>query len=173
MAPLILHRFFQALIFVDSHSIINSYSFYLQIILFNSKMAEYSEADVILAVQDVQNGWSLKKAAQRYGVPMTTLRRRIKGTEPRQLAYRYRTKLSTTQEDRLANWVVTQSLLANPPTHEVVRLFAQRMLTANSNDLRIGKHWLQCFLKRYPSIRTQRKRCIDSRRINNATEEVL
>lgn len=115
----------------------------------------------------------MRKASKRHGVPRVTLQRRIEGIEPRRLAFRHRMKLSSTQEDKLANWVIAQSFLANPPTHEAVRAFAQRLLNANGDGMLIGKTWLRRFLRRYPSIRTQRKRRINSRRINNATDDVI
>ncbi|KAK1854692.1 putative transposase [Colletotrichum chrysophilum] len=89
-------------------------------------MKQYTEDEVIQALNDITNGVSSRTASRRWGVPRSTLISRIKGHQPRQEAF--------------------QDL--------------QRL-------------WVDGFMRRNPSIKVQRSRSIDSRRVNGASTEVI
>ncbi|TKW51383.1 hypothetical protein CTA1_2149 [Colletotrichum tanaceti] len=59
------------------------------------------------------------------------------------------------------------------PTYLQVKLFAERILQAIGDTEPIGRGWISAFLKRNPSVKVQRSRPIDSRRINGASTEVI
>lgn len=44
-------------------------------------MPSYTEIDIQNAIRDIQSGTSRRVAAQRYGIPRTTLNDRINGAE--------------------------------------------------------------------------------------------
>ncbi len=133
-------------------------------------MPNYSENDVLAAID---NGVSVRKASREYGVPRTTLHDRIIGIRPKSIAHQHTQKLSTVQEDTLARWVTTQSLLGQHPDHQELRRYALIMLKAAREPEQLGKRWVNRFLRRYPAIRVMRKRAIDFRRINGATPDVI
>ena len=51
-------------------------------------MAKYTENDVLNALADIQRGMAAAKAAKLWSVPRTTLRNRLRGTEPLKVAMR-------------------------------------------------------------------------------------
>lgn len=136
-------------------------------------MARYTEDEVNQALESIANGQSLRLASAQWGIPRSTLRHRIQGTQPRSTAASSRQKLSPVQERHLVDWVQVQAALGLPPTHQQVREFAERVLRLQGGHQTLGKNWFQAFLRRNPSIRAQRARPIDLQRINGASTDVI
>ncbi|CCF44775.1 transposase [Colletotrichum higginsianum] len=107
-------------------------------------MSAYTEYEVNQALEAVANGQSLRKASIEWG-----------------------------QEAKLAEWIRIQHALGVAPTHLQVKLFAERILHAMGDTEPIGKGWITAFLNRNPSVKVQRSRPIDSRRVNGASTEVI
>ncbi len=63
--------------------------------------SSYTEEDINNALLDIENGLSIRRASTRWGIPRMTLFHRKHGTQPRNLAYQPRQKLSKIQEDHL------------------------------------------------------------------------
>jgi 4-hydroxybenzoate polyprenyltransferase len=63
---------------------------------------EYNEQDIQQALNTITNGMSQRKAELEYRVPRATLQNRIKGHISRQEAHVPQQRLSTVQEQRLA-----------------------------------------------------------------------
>jgi len=135
----------------------------------------YVEQDIKDLIAEYDKGTrSLRSLAQEFGIPESTIRSRLSGTQPRRDASEWRQALSRIQEDRLTQWVLIQAALGVPPTHGQIRLFGNRILeTQGHPDIRLGRHWMERFLKRNPVLRTQRTRRIDSARVNGATGPVI
>ncbi|KAK6222765.1 transposase [Colletotrichum tabaci] len=136
-------------------------------------MSQYTEDEVNQALEAISNGQSIRKAAQQYGVPRTTLQHRLQGTQTRASAFSDLQRLTVSQEAKLAEWVRIQHALGLPPTHQQVKLFAERILHAMGDTQPIGRGWMQAFIRRNPSVKVQRSRSIDSRRVNGASTEVI
>ncbi|KAF4939519.1 hypothetical protein CGCF245_v003739, partial [Colletotrichum fructicola] len=68
-------------------------------------MKQYTENEVIQALNDIKNGISTRTASRRRGVPRSTLISRTKGHQPRQEAFQDLQRLSAGQEASLATWV--------------------------------------------------------------------
>ncbi|KAK6225250.1 transposase [Colletotrichum tabaci] len=136
-------------------------------------MSQYTEDEVNQALEAISNGQSIRKAAQQYGVPRTTLQHRLQGTQTRASAFSDLQRLTVSQEAKLAEWVRIQHALGLPPTHQQVKLFAERILHAMGDTQPIGRGWMQAFIRRNPSVKVQRSRPIDSRRVNGASTEVI
>ena len=132
-------------------------------------MPGYTNEDIQNALQDIKNGFSQRKAAERNGVPRQTLRDRIAGALPHSEAHKHQQKLSEAQERDLRDWVLIQHALGFPPTHTQVREFAHRIAKNNGYNEPIGKHWLKNFLARHNKMKTVRHRKIDTARFNGAT----
>jgi hypothetical protein len=149
----------------------------IELIFYNtivqSNMKQYTEEDVDSALQAIAMGRSLRKAALEWGIPRTTLRDRIDGTQPRSVAFSGLQRLSKVQEDHLTQWILTQEALGLPPTHAQVRTFVSRILATKGDDSALGKRWLDGFLRRNPVIKTQRSKSIDSKRVNGATTDII
>ncbi|KZL80512.1 putative transposase, partial [Colletotrichum incanum] len=95
----------------------------------------------IQAQEAVASGISVRKTAQTYGIPYTTLQRRLTGAQFRAAAFSDFQRLSISQEAKLASWVQVQADLGLAPTHQQVREFAQRILHAMGDTQPLGKRW--------------------------------
>ena len=135
----------------------------------------YVEQDIQDLIAEYDRGLrSLRSLAREFGIPESTIRSRLSGTQPRRESSEWQQSLSRIQEDRLTQWVLTQAALGVPVTHAQIRLFGNRILKAQGTpEIRLGGHWMERFLKRHPVLRTQRARRIDSARVNGATSPVI
>ncbi|KAJ3453209.1 hypothetical protein MRS44_018864 [Fusarium solani] len=130
----------------------------------------YTEEDVIQAVLDVtDNGLSQNQAAQKNGVPQTTLSDRLRGlpsksevTQPAQL-------LSKSEESRLVTWILRQEALGYAPSHSQVRATVAALLRQQGRERPIGVHWLARFIKRHPNIKTKVGKRQEAARFNSFT----
>lgn len=136
-------------------------------------MKPYTEEDVEQAIEAIVNGQSLRKASLEWGVPRTTLSDRLTGTKPWKQAFSGLQKLSPSQEDHLAQWVLTQDALGLPPSHLQVKQFAERILQAKGDSRPLGKRWIRSFLARYPAIKVRRSKSMDSKRVNGASTDII
>ena len=136
-------------------------------------MKQYTEDDIQEALDAIAKGISIKRAASNCGIPRSTLQERLSGRQPHQQASASQQRLSPTQEDHLAQWVLTQAALGLPPTHSQLKEFAQRVLDTQGDPQPLGKRWIQGFLRRNPSLKTQRSQSIDSHRASNASTDTI
>ena len=155
--------------FINFHLFLTRFSIYI----LQSKMTNYTEDEVNQALEAIANGQSIRIAARNWGIPRSTLRSRITGTQPRAIAFASQQKLSPTQESHLVEWIQVQAALGLPPTHQQIREFAERILRLRGGPQTLGKNWFQAFLCRNPSIKVQRARAIDSQRINGASTDII
>ena len=65
-------------------------------------MPAYTEDAFTAAINAVNTGTPVKRAACDYGIPMTTLRHRLAGRQLKTIVYMSQQKLSLIQESRLA-----------------------------------------------------------------------
>jgi 4-hydroxybenzoate polyprenyltransferase len=68
---------------------------------------------------------------------------------------------------------LTQEALGVPLTHGQIRQFATRLLEIKGDHKKLGKRWIESFLRRNPILRTKKARNIDSTRVNNATTAII
>ena len=136
-------------------------------------MKQYTEYNISQAIEAITRGQSIRRAALEWGVPNATIRNRLQGAQPHGEAAQGQQRLSKTQEDHLAQWVLTQAALGLPPTHSQLKTFAERILAVREDTRPLGKRWVRAFLKRNPSIQVQRSRTIDSKRVNGASTEII
>ena len=136
-------------------------------------MPQYTEDNIIQALNDVTNKKPIRQAAREWGIPYPTLRNRLNGIECHSNASESQQRLSRVQEEYLTQWVLTQEALGLSPTHGQIREFTQRVLAIKGDHQPLGKRWIQAFLRRNPILRTKRARTIDSQRVNSATTLVI
>ncbi|KAL2130364.1 hypothetical protein VTI74DRAFT_6546 [Chaetomium olivicolor] len=142
--------------------------------LWEQAKGAYDEAGRLSqALQALQKGRGLRKVAQEWGIPKSTLHNRQQGTQTRSTAFESLQRLTAAQEDRLAHWVLTQEALGKPPTHAQIKELAQRILDARGDPTTLGKRWITRFLDRHPVLKTKRPQRIESARVNGATIEVI
>lgn len=137
------------------------------------KEKQYTEEDVEQAVAAVQAKASIRKAARAYGVPKSTLYRRLQGDLPIRQSQEPYQRLGPAQEKGLADWIRIQASLGLSPTHAEVRFFAEEILRREGTQQALGKRWVSRFLQRYPEIRVGRGRRIESARVKGATTAII
>jgi transposase-like protein len=91
-------------------------------------MAQYTEADIQRALTDIENGVAIATAATRHGIPRSTLRDRISGSQHHKTAHNNSQRLSLEQEEHLSRWILRQEALNYAPTHAQVRAIATGVL---------------------------------------------
>jgi hypothetical protein len=136
-------------------------------------MRQYTEEDLLSALNDVRNGKSLRQANRDWGVPVSTLQNHTKGTESHAIAAESQQRLSKIQEEHLTARVLAQEALGVPLTHGQIRQFAGRLLKIKGDHRELGKRWIEGFLRHNPILRTKRARNIDSVRANSATTPII
>ena len=87
------------------------------------KYSQYDEDSLQNAIVDVENGMTASEASKTWGVPRSTIRSRLKGSEPHDIAAAHLQKLSPEQEAKLVDWVQLQEALGLAPTHSQIRYF--------------------------------------------------
>lgn len=116
---------------------------------------------------------SVNAAAKAYNVPRTTLRRRRTGGTNRQISHEQEQRLSPPQEEFLADWILEQDSQGYPPSHTRAREMATRVLRSNGDTRRLGKDWIQKFIRRNPRVASVIGRRIDASRIDGTSQEAL
>ena len=124
------------------------------------------------AIEAVLSGLGHHKAAQQWGVPRSTLRRRLLDEKTKKDFDSERQKLSTATETNVAQWIIRQEALGYAPTHRNVRFVCIRLLQLQSPDTatpKLGKNWIAGFLRRNPAVKTKIGRRLDYKQVNAAT----
>ncbi len=136
-------------------------------------MSDYTEYDIMRALDEVANGTSLRRAALKWGVPRSTLQGRLKNPHTRQEAASYLQRLPTVIEDRLTEWVLTQETLGQSVTYAQIKVFGERLCALQGDLKPLGKRQIHRFLKRNPILQTKKQIVVDSVRVNGATSDII
>jgi hypothetical protein len=116
----------------------------------------YTEADVQLAISDIQNNQiqGLRRAETIYKVPKTTIRRQRDGTHCQRDYEPNLKSLTKLEEEVIIQRIFDESLRGIPPSKAHVRDMADRLLRERSGNP-TGKNWIDRFIKRTPELRTR------------------
>lgn len=120
----------------------------------------YSEEDMSKAVQAVKNGLSRKNAAKEFGVPRTTLIRKLSGQAPLRRRMGPPTELSEAEERVLVDWILAMAKKGFP-VHRLNLLESVKKYVMESEknvrylnkSLTPGRAWFEGFLRRHPEIK--------------------
>ncbi|OAA62879.1 transposase [Niveomyces insectorum RCEF 264] len=129
-------------------------------------MHDYTEDDVKRALGALANGASIRKASREFGIPPATLFNRKSGTVPHRQASKGQQRLTPAQEEQLCGWIYVQDALGLRPTAPQVKVIATTLLRASGDDRPLGKHWLDGFLRRNPSVKLHKVRGPDSKSLD-------
>ena len=133
----------------------------------------YTQSALSEALDAVKSGSSIRKAAVDYGIPLSTLHGRIKGSTSSREAQQHTQRLSPTQEASLVDWIMIQDKLGLNLTHGQIRDFVQRILATAGDIKPLGKHWMENFFDRYPSVKTMRGKRSENSRMKGATAKTI
>ncbi|GKU12548.1 unnamed protein product [Fusarium langsethiae] len=128
-------------------------------------------ADAILDVTD--NGFSPPQAAQRHGVPRSTLVDRLNGRRAVNEQIHPRRRLSKSQEDRLAFWILRQESLGYAPSHSQIRACVMGLLRRQGERPNLGHNWVARFINRRADLKTKMGRRQEAKRFNSFTPKAV
>jgi hypothetical protein len=110
---------------------------------------------------------SVRALAVAYNVPESTLRTRLRGTQPRSETASVNRKLSATEEQSLVQWILELDRRGFPPHIIDVRRMADTLLAArgqNPPPQPVSKNWASRFIQSQPELRTKWTRKFNSQR---------
>lgn len=149
------------------------------------KLAAEKEAQLQLAIAAVLNGeHTCHTAAIDFVVPRRTLYYRVKEKKkPRNQAHERDQNLTHAEEKELARWITLLTISGYPPRYETLRRLAEiireRRVKNSANEVqvkvydKIGREWVQRFLRRHSELASVRLRSIDVVRIKDTSPERL
>lgn len=118
------------------------------------------EQQVQAAIQAIEHDkFSVKKAAEVFSVPRTTLRNRIKGVLTRKDAQDKKRILSSDIEDVLVDWICFKGRIGRPVQRREIRPKVKQ-LTGRLPSL----SWVSRFLRRHPELKSQKPSGLDPKR---------
>jgi hypothetical protein len=127
-----------------------------------------NEARLILALNALQTKQisSIRKAAQLYNVPFTTLADRRHGRASRTDLRANNHKLTQSEEQSLLKWILSMDARGYPPRISAVREAAALLLAARVGkpNALIGKNWPTNFVRRQPALKGKWTRKYDYKR---------
>lgn len=122
------------------------------------------------AVNSVQNDdVAPATAAKKHGVPRTSLLRQLDGIKSSDQQSQPAQRLSPSQEESIATWILRQEKLGYAPTASLVRNLATSILKKNGDMQPLGKNWIASFKKRNPQVWSKMGRKQEAERFSNFT----
>ncbi|XP_031778828.1 uncharacterized protein LOC100680064 [Nasonia vitripennis] len=141
------------------------------------KLYNYSESDLERAVEKCKKGESLRKVAQEFSIPRSTLFVKLKGIVPLHAKKGPSTILFEAEEMRLVKWILDKARLGFPMHEDEVKVAVKKVLDDEKRDSifknnKPGDKWMKLFLKRHPEIKKKQTELISKSRAS-VTEEKL
>ena len=117
------------------------------------------EGRILLAIQAIkkQGKLSIRKAADTYDVPRSTLHARLHGRENRVELRANCFKLTEIEENSLVKWIISMDIRGAAPRPKTVGEMANLLLEIRGTTpiQTISKNWVPKFVKRHPEIATR------------------
>jgi hypothetical protein len=134
----------------------------------NSQKRVEQEGRLLLAIQAIKNQElsSIRKAAEVFDVPRSTLTTRLNGITYRAETRANSHKLTTFEEQSLYEWIISLDDRGVAPRPDTVRDAANILLRTRGSDppTTVGKNWVKKFVGRHPDLSTRFSRSYDYRR---------
>jgi helix-turn-helix, Psq domain./Tc5 transposase DNA-binding domain. len=117
---------------------------------------------------------SIRMVAGRRAVPESTLRdRRNKGRQTPISAHTHECLLSPAQEDILVKWALFQDDMGIPPRQELLIEKAEAILHLTNPSRKIGKCWIQRFMKRHKELQMRFTQRLDRQRAAAGNPKIM
>jgi Psq-like protein/Tc5 transposase-like DNA-binding protein len=135
---------------------------------------DYTEDSLTNAILDITNlHISVRQAAQKWGVPRSTVSSRLKGQtaladqdQPNQL-------LSRNQEAKLAAWILRQESLGYAPSHSQIRACVLVLQKQQGSKIGVGRKWVPKFIDHHPEIKTKIGRRQEANQFDSFTPKAV
>jgi predicted HTH domain antitoxin len=123
-----------------------------------SKLIE-QEGRILAAIQAIekQEKLSIRRAAEIYDIPRTTLQDRLSGRRNRVELRANSIKLTEIEENSLKQWIISMDIRGAAPRPAMVQEMANLLLaTRGTTPIQtIGKNWVSNYVKRHPELDTR------------------
>jgi hypothetical protein len=134
----------------------------------------YTEDDVAEAILDITDrGLSQTGAAQKRGVPRSTLSGRLSGQASRNERIQAHQRISKSQEETLLRWVLRQESLGYALSHSQLRACVEAILKQQGDNKPLGKHWATRFVKRHLELSTKLGKHQEAARFDGFTPKAV
>ncbi|RKK95538.1 hypothetical protein BFJ70_g17683, partial [Fusarium oxysporum] len=134
----------------------------------------YTEDDVAEAILDITDrGLSQNEAAQKRGVPQSTLSGRLSGQASRNERIQAHQRISKSQEETLIRWVLRQESLGYALSHSQLRACVEATLKQQGDNKPLGKHWTTRFVKRHLQLSTKLGKRQEAARFDGFTPKAV
>jgi hypothetical protein len=128
----------------------------------------------ILAVEDVQaKQLSQNEAAQKWGVPRTTLSDRIRDQGTARDQSQPTQHLSKNQESNLVSWILRQESLGYALSYSQIRTCVKALLRQQDLEVKLGCNWVPKFVRRYPELAQKTGRQQEANRFDSFTPKAV
>jgi hypothetical protein len=128
--------------------------------------ALYKEGRLDLACQSYKQGnfQSVLGAATSFDIPNTTLRRPLRGIQPKRGSIAKNRLLTPTEEETLESWILSMDQRGMPLRLAAVRQMAGLLLAQRDLSRTVGKNWAVTFVDCHNSLKTKYNRKYDYQR---------
>ena len=116
---------------------------------------------------------SIRKAAELYDVPRSTLQARLHGAQTIKQAHQPFQRLTPAEEESLVRTINRMYGWGWPMTIKATERFAQEILYSKGDTVPLGHGWYSHFLKRHPDLKTSRSRSLDQARRDASDPDIL
>ena len=116
---------------------------------------------------------SQNAAADAYGVPRSTFKSRLRGSQSTRISHEHLQRLSHLQEEFLVKWILDEEARGYAPTHARCREMASRILEMNGDHRPLGKLWVPHFIKRNPRVKTVIGKKLEAARASGVSPEIV
>ena len=108
--------------------------------------------DMQKAVKAVEEGVSIRVAADKYSVPRSSLHNRVSGKVGFQSCPGPSPYLSFEEEEELASFLIQVTKLGYPHTRKQVLSMVERILTSKGLQVSVSSGWFERFCQRHPYL---------------------
>ncbi|RYC77667.1 hypothetical protein BFJ63_vAg19460, partial [Fusarium oxysporum f. sp. narcissi] len=112
-------------------------------------------------------------AAQKRGVPRSTLSGRLSGQASRNERIQAHQRISKSQEETLLRWVLRQESLGYALSHSQLRACVEAILKQQGDNKPLGKHWTTRFIKRHLQLSTKLGKRQEAARFDGFTPKAV
>jgi hypothetical protein len=134
----------------------------------------YTEDDMADALFDItDNSLSQSIASNKYGIPQQTISDRLSGQTAKADQIQPHRRLNKNQEAHLVSWILRQESLGYAPSHSQIKACVKALIKRQGITQKLGKHWVERFIDRYPEIKTKPGRRQEANRFNSFTPKAV
>jgi hypothetical protein len=131
---------------------------------------DYIANDILYITDESQ---SFTFAAQKYGIPKTTLYNRLHGQGAIADQIQPKQRLSSDDEDRIKVWALRQEQLGNELSHCQIRAAIEALLKQRGDNAPLEVNWVARFINKHPELKTKKGKIQETVRFKAFTPKAV